>query len=200
MVKRRLNVVGAVVYCVCMAAALSAQSPGASSPANPNPVVPSDYVIGAEDVLSVVFWRDKDLSADVVVRPDGKISLPLLNDIHAAGYTPDQLRGALEKAAAKYISDPTATVIVKEIRSRKVYVLGEVVRPGMVPLSGDMNVLQLIATVGGLLEYADKGNIVIVRQEDGRERRYRFDYDEVVKGKKTEQNIMLKSGDTVIVR
>jgi polysaccharide export outer membrane protein len=162
--------------------------------------LPAGYVIGPEDVLSVVFWRDKELSADVVVRPDGKISVPLLNDIQAVGYTPEQLADVLVKAATKYIADPTATVIVKEIRSRKVYVLGEVGKPGSVPLIGEMNVLQLIATVGGLLEYADKENITIVRMENGKERRFKFNYKDVVKGKKTEQNIMLKPGDTVVVK
>jgi polysaccharide biosynthesis/export protein len=176
------------------------------TPANGKPVapagvpLPAGYVIGPEDVLSVVFWRDKELSADVVVRPDGKISVPLLNDIPAAGFTPEQLADVLVKAATKYIADPTATVIVKEIRSRKVYVLGEVGKPGTVPLIGEMNVLQLIATVGGLLEYADKENITIVRMENGKERRFKFNYKEVVKGKKPEQNIMLKPGDTVVVK
>jgi polysaccharide export outer membrane protein len=176
------------------------------APANGHPVapagvsLPAGYVIGPEDMLSVVFWRDKELSADVVVRPDGKISLPLLNDIPAAGYTPEQLADVLVKAATKYIADPTATVIVKEIRSRKVYVLGEVGKPGSVPLIGEMNVLQLIATVGGLLEYADKENITIVRVENGKEQRFKFNYKDVVKGKKTEQNILLKPGDTVVVK
>ena len=176
------------------------------TPANGKPVapagvpLPAGYVIGPEDVLSVVFWRDKELSAEVVVRPDGKISVPLLNDIPAAGFTPEQLADVLVKAATKYIADPTATVIVKEIRSRKVYVLGEVGKPGSVPLIGEMNVLQLIATVGGLLEYADKENITIVRMENGKERRFKFNYKEVVKGKKPEQNILLKPGDTVVVK
>lgn len=176
------------------------------APANGKPVapagvpLPAGYVIGPEDVLSVVFWRDKELSADVVVRPDGKISVPLLNDIQAAGYTPEQLSDVLVKAATKYIADPTATVIVKEIHSRKVYVLGEVAKPGTVPLIGEMNVLQLIATVGGLLEYADKENITIVRVENGKERRFKFNYKDVVKGKKVEQNIQLKPGDTVLVK
>jgi polysaccharide biosynthesis/export protein len=186
----------------------SSQKPVAApqAPANGKPVapagvpLPAGYVIGPEDMLTVVFWRDKELSAEVVVRPDGKISVPLLNDVQAAGYTPEQLADVLVKAATKYIADPTATVIVREIRSRKVYVLGEVGKPGTVPLIGEMNVLQLIATVGGLLEYADKENITIVRMENGKERRFKFNYKDVVKGKKTEQNIMLKPGDTVVVK
>jgi polysaccharide export outer membrane protein len=162
--------------------------------------LPPGYVIGAEDVLSIIFWRDKELSAEVVVRPDGKVSLPLLNDVHAAGYTPEQLSGVLVKAATKYIADPSATVIVKAINSRRVYILGEVAKPGTVPLVGEMNVLQLIAVAGGLLEYADKGNITVVRMENGREQRFKFNYKDVIKGKKIEQNILLKPGDTVLVK
>src|SRR5262249_52959034 len=103
------------------------------------PPVPKDYIIGGEDVLNVVFWRDKDMSAEVVVRPDGKISLPMLNDVAAAGMSPEQLADAVQKAATKFVRDAGATVIVKEIRSRKVYVIGEVAKPGTYPLGGEMN-------------------------------------------------------------
>ena len=112
--------------------------------------VPAGYVIGPEDVLSIVFWRDKEMSADVVVRPDGKISLPLLNDVMAAGYAPEELRAQLVKAASKFLEDPNATVVVKEIHSRKVFVTGQVGKSGTYPLIGEMNVLQMIAHVGGL--------------------------------------------------
>jgi len=177
------------------------QTPQASA-GNPAPaatVVPPGYVIGADDLLSIRFWSDAQLSADVVVRPDGKISIPLLNDVQAAGLTPEQLNAALEQAASKYIAEPDATVIVREVRSRKVYVLGQVARPNSVALNTEMNVLQVLTAVGGLLEYADKGNIVIVRSENGRERRFKFNYNDVVKGKKVQQNILLQPGDTIIV-
>jgi polysaccharide export outer membrane protein len=150
--------------------------------------------------LSIVVWREKDMSADVVVRPDGKISLPLLNDVQAAGYTPEQLAEIVEKAAAKFVTDSDATVIVKAINSRKVFVLGEVAKPGTVPLTSEMNVLQLIASVGGFLEYANKDNVTILRTEGGRERRFRFNYNEVVEGKNLQQNIMLQPGDTVLIK
>jgi len=163
------------------------------------PPVPADYVIGPEDVLSIVFWREKDLSADVVVRPDGKISLPLLKDQQAAGLSPDQLTEALVKAASKYVSQPNATVMVKEINSRKVFVVGQVAKPGTFPLAGDMTVLQVIALAGDVLEYAKATKIVVVRQEGGAERRYKFNYRDVLKGKAVDQNIRLKPGDTIIV-
>jgi polysaccharide biosynthesis/export protein len=179
--------------------AASAQ-PGAGNGA-PKAVakLPADYVIGAEDVLSIVFWRDKELSADVTVRPDGKISLPLLNDVYAVGFTPEQLAAELMKAAQKYITDPTATVIVRDIRSRKVFILGQVVKPGPYPLTSDMTVLQLIAIAGDVLEYADKSNIIVSRMENGKERRMKFNYKDVLKGRRLEQNILLKPNDTVIV-
>jgi polysaccharide biosynthesis/export protein len=176
--------------------ALSA-APGAVAP----PVsLPKGYVIGPEDVLSVVFWREKDLSADVVVRPDGKISLPVLNDLPAAGYTPQELAEVVERAAGKFIVGADATVIVKEIHSRKVFVVGEVGKPGAFPLASDMTVLQLIAEAGGLLEHANKKDIVVVRTENGRETRFKFNYNDVLKGKKPAQNLTLQPGDTLLVR
>jgi polysaccharide export outer membrane protein len=162
--------------------------------------LPEGYVIGPEDVLTVIVWREKELSAEVVVRPDGKISLPLLNDVHAAGLTPEALAQMVEKAATKFVKDSDATVIVKEIRSRKVFVLGEVARPGVFPLTSETTVLQLIAAVGGLLQYADRKNILIVRIENGQERRFKFNYNDVIAGRRTEQNILLQPGDTVLVR
>jgi polysaccharide export outer membrane protein len=194
-------VVVASVFAAPMAARQTpAGKPDSGSAALPAAAsVPPGYVIGPEDVLSIVFWRDKDMSADVVVRPDGKISLPLLNDVEAAGRTPEELRAQLSKAAAKFLEEPNATVVVKEIHSRKVFVTGQVGKAGTYPLSGDMNVLQMIAHVGGLLEYADAKNIVILRQEHGQERRFKFNYKDVVKGKNVQQNILLKPGDTIIV-
>jgi len=176
-------------------------APGAQVQALPKgAVLPEGYVIGPEDVLSIIVWREKELSADVVVRPDGKISLPLLNDVQAVGYTPEQLAEVVEKAAVKYVLNSDATVIVKEIRSRKVFVLGEVARPGAFPLTTEMNVLQLIASVGGLLPFANESNIMVLRTENGSERRIRFNYKEVIQGKNLKQNILLQPGDTVLVR
>jgi polysaccharide biosynthesis/export protein len=179
------------------------QPPGANTTAA-KPVTPStlpkDYVIGVQDILNVVFWNAKELSADVIVRPDGKISLPLLNDVEAAGMTPEQLGAAIAKGAAKFVRDPGATVIVKAINSRKVYVVGEVTRPGSFPLGSEMTVLQAIGEAGGFLEGAKKGDVVIVRHENGKERRYKFNYNDFVKGKNILQNILLLPGDTILVR
>jgi polysaccharide export outer membrane protein len=174
---------------------------GATAPAAAaGTVVPAGYVIGPDDVLSVIFWREKEMTAEeVVVRPDGKISLALLNDIQAAGLTPDGLRAKIDEAAKKFIADPHASVVVKTINSRKVFITGNVLKPGSYPLTTDMTVLQLIAVAGGLLEYADSKNVVVMRKEDGRDRHFKFNYKDVIRQKNVDQNIALRSGDTVIV-
>lgn len=191
-----------------LAASLTALAQTAAKPqvsksadvAPPAAPLPTDYRIGVEDILTVVFWKEKDLTAEVVVRPDGKISVPMLNDIQAVGLTPEQLATAVASAATKYIRDPGATVMVKEIRSRKVYVVGEVAKPGAFSIVNEMNVLQALAEAGGLLEHANKGDIVVVRQVGGAERRFTFNYNDVVRGRNTQQNIKLAPGDTILVR
>jgi polysaccharide export outer membrane protein len=173
-----------------------ASPPQASAPAG---VTPADYVIGADDHLSIVFWRDKDMTSDVVVRPDGKISLPLLNEIQAAGQTPEQLRAQVADAAGKYLDQPNVTIVVKEIHSRNAYIVGKVVRPGSFVVSTGMNVMQMIALAGGLLDYADEKNIVVMRTEGGRVQYHPFNYKDVVEQKRPQQNIPLRPGDTVVV-
>ena len=158
------------------------------------------YVIGPDDVLLIVFWKDKDLSAEVTVRPDGKVSLPLLNDIQAQGRTPDELRDALKQAAQAFVEDPNPTVMVKEIKSRRVFITGQVEKPGPYPLTGETTVLQLIAMAGGIREFADGSNITIIRKADnGRTEILPFNYRDVLKRKNLTQNVQLKPGDTVVV-
>lgn len=176
----------------------AAASPAPSAAPASTPL-PTGYLIGPADVLSIVFWRDKDMSADVIVRPDGRISLPLLDEVQAAGLTPDQLRASLVTAAAKYVEEPNATVVVKEIHSRKVFITGNVAKPGTYDLAGDLTVLQLIAMAGGLLEYADAKDIVVLRTENGQQQALKFNYKDVIKQKHVEQNVLLKPGDTVVV-
>jgi polysaccharide export outer membrane protein len=190
----------ALVYMI--APTLSAQGPLVPAPAVAIPVGPAvvdQYVIGPDDVLVVQFWREKDLSAEVTVRPDGKVSLPLLSDVRAAGLTPEQLRDTLNEAARKYIEDPIATVTVKQVNSRKVFITGQVEKPGSYPLIGRMTVLQLIATAGGLKDYVDGKDISVVRNEGGLEVTHRFNYQDALKHRNLRQNIELKAGDTVLV-
>jgi polysaccharide export outer membrane protein len=157
----------------------------------------TQYVIGAEDVLSIVFWRDKEMSTQVRVRPDGKISLPLLDEIQAAGLTPAALRTHLIEESKRFFGNPAVTVVVQEINSRKVFVTGQVVKPGSYVIATPTTVLQVIAMAGGLKDFADSKNITIVRKEGGRESSFAFNYKDIRKNLK--QNIELKPGDTVVV-
>jgi polysaccharide export outer membrane protein len=183
--------------------AAPAAPPPAAAPGQPpvpaGVVTPPGYVIGPEDVLSVVFWREKDLSTETAVRPDGMITVPLLNDVHTAGLTPDQLRERLQAAAAKFVADPTVTVVVQAINSRKVFITGLVSKPGQYPLAGPTSVMQLIAMAGGLQEYADSKKILIMRTEGGEQVAKQFNYRDVLNRKNLQQNIELLPGDTVIV-
>jgi polysaccharide biosynthesis/export protein len=181
------------------ATAAAAAKPPAPVVAAPGVTMPAEYTIGADDVLSIIFWRDKELTADVTVRPDGKVSLPLLNDVQATGLTPSQLRDRIVEESKKYVEDPNVTVVVKQINSRKVFITGEVRKPGPVPLTGPTTVLQLLSISGGLADYAKPDKITIVRIENGKPVSFKFNYKEVIEGKKLAQNIELKPGDTVIV-
>lgn len=182
-----------------------AQSPAppvrpAAAPAAPvAAVIPSGYVIGTDDVLSIVYWKDPDMSIVAQVRPDGRIALPLLNEVVAAGLTPQQLREQLTEASRKFMEDANITVVVQQINSRRVFITGEVNKPGPFPLTATTSVMQLIAMAGGLREYADSKNIVIMRTVNGRATSLRFNYRDVVSGKKLDQNVELKPGDTVVV-
>jgi polysaccharide biosynthesis/export protein len=161
---------------------------------------PPGYVIGPDDVLQVLFWREKDFSAEVTVRPDGMISLPLLNDLKAAGLTPEQLREAVTTASRKYFEvDPNVTINIKAINSRKVFITGSVAKPGPYLLLAPTTVLQLISMAGGLTEFAKQKDIAVMRTEGGKQLRFPFNYKDVAKGKNMKQNIELKPGDTVIV-
>jgi polysaccharide export outer membrane protein len=160
---------------------------------------PADYVIGIADDLEIVYWQEKNMSAAVTVRPDGNISLPLLNDIPAAGLTPEALRQQVATAASKFVEDPVVSVVVKAINSRKVYVMGQVAKPGPYPLMDSTSVLQMLATAGGLNEYAKSEKITVVRKENDKEVPHKFNYKSVSEGKSLQQNIELKPGDTIIV-
>ncbi len=159
----------------------------------------STYKIGAGDVLTIQVWREPTLSGQFTVRPDGKITFPLLNDVDAEGLTPLELKSALEKGLSKFISSPVVTVGVQEVNSKNIYVLGKVNTPGKYPLTSETTVLQAIAEAGGLAEWAKGDDIVILRKKDGKQIKLEFDYDEVSKGKHLEQNIYLKPGDTIVV-
>jgi len=158
-----------------------------------------NYVIGPQDVLDIDVWKEKELTRTVEVRPDGKISLPLLNDVQASGLTPMQLAGNITDGLKKFITDPQVTVIVTDIRSQRVYILGEVVRPGAYPLLPGMNVLQALSSAGGFTMFANTKKIYVLRQQGGKQEKFSFNYKAAISGKRTDQDITLRAGDQIVV-
>jgi polysaccharide biosynthesis/export protein len=157
-----------------------------------------DYVIGADDVLHISVWKEAELSETLPVRSDGKISMPLLNDIPAAGLTPLQLRDSITEKLKKYIADPRVTVVVTAMNSRRIFVTGEVSHTGTMNLLPHMTALQALAAAG-FTQFANLKAIYILRTENGKQEKLPFNYKQVVKGNHTEQNIPLRPGDTIVV-
>jgi polysaccharide export outer membrane protein len=158
-----------------------------------------DYLIGAGDVLEILVWREPDLSRTVIVRPDGKISLPLVDDVQASQGTLLQLKKRLTETLSGFVEKPSVYVMLQENRSKKVYVVGMVTTPGEYVLEKDTTVLQAIAMAGGFTEWAKKDDIVIVRKRPQGQVRIAFDFDRVVAGKDIQQNILLHPDDVIIV-
>lgn len=158
---------------------------------------PAGFVIGPGDVLSIVFWRDKEMSSQVTVRPDGKITLPLLNEVQAAGLTPADLRARLTAESKRFFETANVTVVVQQINSLKVFITGQVAKPGPYPLIAPTTVLQLISMAGGLKDFADSKNIMIVRRDGQQTSSFLFNYKEI--GRNLKQDIELRPGDTVVV-
>jgi len=157
------------------------------------------YVLGCGDAIKVTVWRHEEASTDAVIAPDGKISLPLIGEVSAAGLTVDELKNELNKRYREFINEPHVTVTVREINSLKIYVIGEVGRPGELKLNSTTDVLQAISLAGGFTMYANKTNIKIIRKEGDKKMKINFNYNEVVKGKNLAQNIPLKPGDVIVV-
>ena len=176
-------------------AAGAAEGAGAKAPATNDP----NYVIGAQDVLDINVWKEPELTRVVPVRPDGKISLPLLNDVQAAGLTPTHLAAQITESLKKFLANPQVTVIVTAINSQRVYILGEVGRPGAYPMLPGMTVLQGLSSAGGFTLYANPKKIYVLRTENGKQEKHPFNYKEVLAGKNQDQNIILKAGDTIVV-
>jgi polysaccharide biosynthesis/export protein len=158
------------------------------------------YRIGVDDVLTISVWHEPDLSRSIPVRPDGKISLSLVGDVTAAGKTAMELEGQLKLALAKYLKDPQVTVIVSDIRSQRINVIGQVTHPGSFPLTQSMGVLDAVAQAGGLRDFAKKKNIYVLRVEaDGRRVRIPYKYENVLKGAQNSEEVILQAHDTVVV-
>jgi polysaccharide biosynthesis/export protein len=181
--------------------AQEAQKDVAKSQTTPKGAATTDpnYIIGPQDVLEIDVWQETELTKTIPVRPDGKVSLPLVNDLQAAGLTPTQLGDELTKRLKKFVTDPQVTVIVTAINSQRVYILGEATRPGAYPLLPGMTVLQALSSAGGFTIFADVKKVYVLRKEGGKQEKLPFNYKEVIKGKNPDQNVELKAGDQIVV-
>ena len=155
-----------------------------------------DFIIGPEDMLIIRVWREPEISGQYVVRPDGKISLPLVNELPASGLTPEQLKASIVTSLSRYINNPEVSISVGQVNSRKYYIQGEVNKPGSYPLVVPTTVLEALVNAGGFREFANTKKIIVLRGAQ----QFRFNYKEVTKGKHTEQNIKLEPGDQIIVK
>ena len=207
----KFNVVIAIVkswipLSLMMLVSLSATGQAQNVPDNasgvtPQPVVsaaPASYVIGADDTLHVSVWKEPDLTATLPVRPDGMISMPLLNDVQAAGLSPMQLATSLTEKLKKYLSDPRVTVVVTQINSQRIYLTGEVLHNGAVPMTPNMTVLQALASAG-FTQFANTKGIYVLRTVNGKQEKFPANYKQLVKGNGMEKNIILRPGDTIVV-
>lgn len=162
-------------------------------------IVTSDYYIGPEDVLEIIVWRNADLSKVVTVRPDGRISLPLLGDIEANGLTPVELTGTIASRLKQFKETPTVSVIVQQVSSYGIYVLGEVAKPGRFFLKSKTTLLQAITMAGGFTQTAAKDRMVVFRMREGKEEKVKASYYDIVMKDASRQNVILKPGDTIVV-
>jgi len=181
-------------------AAANQSAPRSRQTGDAIPANDTAYKIGHQDVLRIDVWKEPEITRNgLPVRPDGKISLPLLNDVQAAGLSPLELSNVISEALKKFMNNPQVTVTVLDINSRRVYVTGEVSRPGTFPLLPNMTVLQALTTAGSFTQFARTKNIYVLRNEGGKQVKLPFNYKEVIKGNHPEQNIELRSGDTIVV-
>ncbi len=183
--------------------AAAADDNGAAAPA-PEPVAPaavpaSPYTVQPGDVLTVTVWKETDLTGDVLVRPDGGLSFPLVGDLPAQGRTVDSLRQEITERLKHYIPDPVVTVATKAVPGNHVYVVGKVMKPGEFPLASVVDVMQALSLAGGATPFAAVNDIIILRRESGEQQAIRFRYNDVARGNELSQNILLKAGDTVVV-
>ena len=160
----------------------------------------AEYRIGAGDVLEIATWKEPELTRrEILVRVDGKISFPLLGDIPAAGMTPMELTETIEKGLKNYVASPVVTVTVTSTASQKIYVMGEVMKPGEFPLTKGLTVLQAFTLAGGFTQWASKDEIILIRKEGGKDKIYKINYKDILKGRETDNNLMLQANDTIVV-
>lgn len=191
-----LSVFQVIIYGIFLSACGSTSSVTASPGAS---VEKDEYILGAEDVIEISVWKEPDFSKVVTVRPDGKISLPLVGDIPAAGLTAEQLKEKIKEALTNYVEDPSVSVTVQQINSLKIFIQGEVARPGVYELKSNLTVLQAFSLAGGFTEWAKKDRVVIFRKDGERVVSIPVNYEKIISGEDPGQNILLQRGDTIVV-
>jgi polysaccharide export outer membrane protein len=197
-----IGIIVALIFWVCIPTVFSQEDKEGSQQKKLQPQwipLSESYVIGPEDVLSITVWKEEALSRTVPVRIDGKISLPLIDDVQAAGFTARQLKEVLTSKLREFVENPNVSVTIVEANSFKVFISGQVKAPGVYRLRSETSLLQFIPMVGGFTEWANQKKILIIRREGGQEKRLTVNYKKIVTGKNPELNIILKSGDTIIV-
>jgi polysaccharide biosynthesis/export protein len=200
---RSIRLLAATGFLLCALPLFSQNSGSGKSAPPPDTNVPApqagpSYVIGASDVLFVSVWKEPDLTNSLPVRADGMISMPLLNDVQAAGLTPMQLAASITERLKKFVADPHVTVVVTQMNSQRVYITGEVLHPGALNLTPDMTVLQALATAG-FSQFANTKGIYVLRSENGQQKKYPVNYKKLIKGEDADKNMILKPGDTIVV-
>ena len=203
--KRKITLPLMVLFAVGLVPAFAqGGSSSPSAPANSAEAAPlpqtnnATYIIGGDDVLAIHVWKEPDLTTSLPVRADGMISLPLLNDVKAAGLTPMQLAADITEKLKKYLSDPRVTVTVTQMNSQRIYAMGEVLHPGAINLLPNMTVLQALASCG-FSQFANTKGIYVLRVENGQQKKIAVPYKKLIKGEAMDQNVVLKPGDTIVV-
>jgi polysaccharide export outer membrane protein len=189
-----MKFINLVILCALALPLAGAQGNGGSE-AKPKPL----YIIQPNDMLEIFVWKEPDLTRKVLVRPDGRISFPLVQDIQAAGTSPADLKARVERELATFLKAPEVTIIVEAIQSYKIYVLGKVQKPGGIQVEKPVTVLQAVALAGGFQDYAKEDEMSIIRTDGDANLVFGFNYRDVIRGKNTEQNILLRSGDVVVI-
>ena len=189
-----------LLFCLAFVVATNGVANFSYGAEDAGPMLPgSQFYLGPEDVLEISVWKDEALTKQVVVRPDGRISFPLIGDVIAAGRTVEAVRQEIKDRVGVNVPDAPVIVLVLQVGSPKVYVVGKVQKPGVYLMGRTLRVMQVLAMAGGVTTFADEGGILIIRQEKGQQRFIEFDYGRVAGGKDLEKNIRLKPGDTVVV-
>ena len=172
---------------------------GSITEARPAEAIDEDYRVGSGDVIRISVWKELEVSSEVVVRPDGKITVPLINDLFVSGKTPMEIQQIVEEKLTPFITSPSVTVTVLQIRSKKVYIIGEVGRTGAYQITQPTTILQILTEAGGLRPFAKEKSIYVLRTQNGKLEGFPFNYKDVLRGRRMEQNILLQPGDTVVV-